>query len=252
MAGSQQCWLALWVHAARVGTNECGDGKAWKFRSGRHARQQYGISNRRACPLYRQWLNSESYSSHFGISVALVGFVVAAVCGVSFTLCCKVSVGEISNESPIGDRNRVTTPNLRSSAPISGLRLVRYRFSRSLQVYIVLKYYGCGMSPIMCPRLIIADDHTLVAQAFAALLQPEFEVMGTFADGRSLLAAVLELKPDVIILDVGMPVMNGLEAGKRIRKLMRTVKIVYLTMNTNIGVAAEAFRGGVWLPFEEL
>jgi DNA-binding NarL/FixJ family response regulator len=96
----------------------------------------------------------------------------------------------------------------------------------------------------MRPRLIIADDHNLVAQACAALLQPEFEVIGTFADGRSLLAAVLELKPDVIILDVGMPVMNGLEAGKRIRQLMRAVKIVYLTMNTDIGVAAEAFRGG--------
>lgn len=96
----------------------------------------------------------------------------------------------------------------------------------------------------MRPRIVIADDHTLVAEACVSLLQPEFDVVGIFADGQSLLAAVPELKPDVIILDVGMPLMNGLEAGRRIKKLVRTVKIVYLTMNTDIGVAAEAFRGG--------
>jgi DNA-binding NarL/FixJ family response regulator len=76
------------------------------------------------------------------------------------------------------------------------------------------------------------------------LLEPEFEVIGIFADGQALLAAVPELKPDVIVLDVGMPLMNGLEAGKRIKKLLRAVRIVYLTMNTDIGIAAEAFRGG--------
>ena len=100
------------------------------------------------------------------------------------------------------------------------------------------------MRPLMRPRLVIADDHTLVAEACVSLLQPEFEVIGTFADGQSLLAAAPELKPDVIILDVGMPLMNGLEAGKRIKRILRTVKIVYLTMNTDIGVAAAAFRGG--------
>jgi DNA-binding NarL/FixJ family response regulator len=96
----------------------------------------------------------------------------------------------------------------------------------------------------MRPRLIIADDHTLVAGACVRLLEPEFEVIGTFADGQSLLAAVPELKPNVIILDVGMPSMNGLEAGRRIKKLAPAVRIVYLTMNTDIGVAAEAFRAG--------
>jgi DNA-binding NarL/FixJ family response regulator len=91
---------------------------------------------------------------------------------------------------------------------------------------------------------LIADDHTFVAEACAKLLEPEFEVVGTFADGQALLAAVPELKPDVIVLDVGMPLMNGLEAGKRIKRLVRTVRIVYLTMNADLGVAAEAFRGG--------
>jgi DNA-binding NarL/FixJ family response regulator len=100
------------------------------------------------------------------------------------------------------------------------------------------------MSPTRRPRILIADDHTLVAEACVKLLEPEFEVIGTFANGQTLLAAVPELKPDVIVLDVGMPLMNGLEAGKRIKKLVRAVRIVYLTMNTDIGIAAEAFRGG--------
>jgi DNA-binding NarL/FixJ family response regulator len=100
------------------------------------------------------------------------------------------------------------------------------------------------MSPIKRPRVVIADDHAFVADACVKLLEPEFEVIGTFYDGQALLAAVPELKPDVIVLDVGMPLMNGLEAGKRIKRLVRTVRIVYLTMNTDLGVAAEAFRGG--------
>jgi len=100
------------------------------------------------------------------------------------------------------------------------------------------------MSPLKRPRVVIADDHTFVAEACGKLLEPEFDVIGTFGDGQSLLAAVPELKPDVIVLDVGMPLMNGLEAGKRIKKLLRTVRIVYLTMNIDLGIAAEAFRGG--------
>jgi DNA-binding NarL/FixJ family response regulator len=100
------------------------------------------------------------------------------------------------------------------------------------------------MSPTTRPRVVIADDHTLVAEACVSLLEPEFEVVGTFADGQALLAAAPGLKPDVIILDVGMPLMGGLEAGKRIKKIVRAVRIVYLTMNNDIGVAAEAFRSG--------
>lgn len=100
------------------------------------------------------------------------------------------------------------------------------------------------MSPTGRPRILIADDHTFVAEACARLLEPEFEVKGIFTDGQKLLAAVPELRPDIVVLDIGMPLMNGLEAAKRIKKLVRTIRIVYLTMIPDKGVAAEAFRNG--------
>ena len=100
------------------------------------------------------------------------------------------------------------------------------------------------MSPSRRPRVLIADDHTFVAEACVRLLEPEFEVVGIVADGQALLEKAPDLKPDIIVLDVGMPLLNGLEAGKRIKALVRTVKIVYLTMNSDLGIAAEAFRLG--------
>ena len=103
---------------------------------------------------------------------------------------------------------------------------------------------GLGMSPSRRPRVLIADDHTFVAEACVKLLEPEFEVVGVVGDGQALLEKAPDLKPDIIVLDVGMPLLNGLEAGKRIKSLVRTVKIVYLTMNTDLGIAAEAFRLG--------
>jgi DNA-binding NarL/FixJ family response regulator len=100
------------------------------------------------------------------------------------------------------------------------------------------------MSPSRRPRVLIADDHTFVAEACVKLLEPEFEVVGIVGDGQALLEKAPDLKPDIIVLDVGMPLLNGLEAGKRIKSLVRTVKIVYLTMNNDLGIAAEAFRLG--------
>jgi DNA-binding NarL/FixJ family response regulator len=94
------------------------------------------------------------------------------------------------------------------------------------------------------PRVLIADDHTFVAEACARILEPEFEVVGIVGDGQALLEKAPDLKPDIIVLDVGMPLLNGLEAGKRIKSVVRTVKIVYLTMNNDLGIAAEAFRLG--------
>jgi DNA-binding NarL/FixJ family response regulator len=93
-------------------------------------------------------------------------------------------------------------------------------------------------------RVILADDHTLMLDALKNLLEPEFEVVGTFADGRALVEAAPQLKPDVIVLDIAMPIMNGLNAGQRLKRLMPEVKLLYLTMNQDQDMAAEAFRVG--------
>ena len=94
------------------------------------------------------------------------------------------------------------------------------------------------------PRILIADDHTLVAEACKKLLETDYEVVGTVGDGRSLVQAAVELKPHLIIVDVSMPLLNGLDAGLQIKELMPAVKLVYLTMNHDADLAAEAFRRG--------
>lgn len=94
------------------------------------------------------------------------------------------------------------------------------------------------------PRILIADDHTLVAEACKKLLEGEYEVVGTVSDGRALVRAAAELRPQLIIVDVGMPTLNGLDAGQQIKGLLPSVKLVFLTMNNDADLAAEAFRRG--------
>jgi DNA-binding NarL/FixJ family response regulator len=93
-------------------------------------------------------------------------------------------------------------------------------------------------------RVLIADDHILILEAFKRLLEPEFDVVGTVADGRALIAAATELKPEVIVLDISMPLLNGLDAGKQVKQLLPSVKLIYLTMDQDPDIAAEAFRLG--------
>ncbi|HXZ28716.1 MAG TPA: response regulator transcription factor [Terriglobales bacterium] len=93
-------------------------------------------------------------------------------------------------------------------------------------------------------RLLLADDHTLVAEACKSLLEPEFQVVGIVPDGRALLRAALEHRPDAVVVDVGMPLLNGLDAGEQIKRLLPAVKLVYLTMEAAPELAAEAFRRG--------
>lgn len=100
------------------------------------------------------------------------------------------------------------------------------------------------MEPRPKARLLIADDHTLLAEACKTLLEPEFEVVGVVDNGRALLRLAFELKPDVVILDIAMPQLNGLDAGDQIRRLLPATKLVFLTMNMSPEVAAEAFRRG--------
>jgi DNA-binding NarL/FixJ family response regulator len=94
------------------------------------------------------------------------------------------------------------------------------------------------------PRVILADDHTLMLDALKNLLEPEFEVVGLFTDGHTLVEKAPELNPNVIVLDIGMPTMNGLIAGQRLKQAMPLVKLVYLTMNHDPDMAGEAFRLG--------
>jgi DNA-binding NarL/FixJ family response regulator len=93
-------------------------------------------------------------------------------------------------------------------------------------------------------RILIADDHNLVAELFKRLLADDFDVVGTVSDGHALLRAAVELTPDLILIDVGMPLLNGLDAGRQVKKLLPTVKLVYMTLSSAPDVAAEAFELG--------
>ena len=93
-------------------------------------------------------------------------------------------------------------------------------------------------------RLLIADDHRLLAEACKKLLEPEFEVVGIVDNGRALIGMACELRPDVVVLDIAMPQLNGLDAGEQLKHLLPSIKLVYLTMNMAPDVAAEAFRRG--------
>ena len=94
------------------------------------------------------------------------------------------------------------------------------------------------------PRVLLADDHTLLLEAFEKLIASDCDVVGQAADGRALVDAAERLKPDVIVLDISMPLLNGLEACRQIKERLRGVKIVFLTMNEDPLLAAEAFRAG--------
>ena len=94
------------------------------------------------------------------------------------------------------------------------------------------------------PRVLIAEDHELLAEAFQKLLEAEVEVVGKVLDGRALLAEAPRLKPDIVVLDISMPKLNGLEAGEQLKKIMPDVKLNFLTMHEDPDLAVEAFRLG--------
>jgi DNA-binding NarL/FixJ family response regulator len=94
------------------------------------------------------------------------------------------------------------------------------------------------------PKVLLADDHKIVAQGLESLLKDSFNFVGTVSDGRALLEAAIRLKPDVIVTDISMPLLNGLDAVRQFRTNGVDAKVVFLTMHADASLAAEAFRAG--------
>src|SRR5262245_51876888 len=87
-----------------------------------------------------------------------------------------------------------------------------------------------GVSSMGKPKVLLADDHILIAEAFKKLLEPDFEVVAIVSDGRQLLQCAPQLNPDVILIDIGMPLLNGMDAGERVKALLPRTKLIALTM----------------------
>ena len=94
------------------------------------------------------------------------------------------------------------------------------------------------------PRILLADDHTMLLDAFRRLLEPQFDIVGTATDGRALVELAVTTAPDVVILDIAMPRLNGMEAAAQLRRKLPGIKIVFLTVNEDPDIAAEAIRLG--------
>jgi DNA-binding NarL/FixJ family response regulator len=94
-------------------------------------------------------------------------------------------------------------------------------------------------------RVLLADDHTLVAEGLKSLLKDPFDLVGVVHDGRALLEAAEKLRPDVIVTDISMPLLNGLDAVKQIRERHPETRVIILTMHKDTHLAASAFRAGV-------
>lgn len=93
-------------------------------------------------------------------------------------------------------------------------------------------------------KILLADDHTMFGDLLKDLLEPEYEVVGSVTDGRKLLKAAATLKPDVALLDISMPSLNGLDAGRRLKQENPKIKLIYLTMNNDVELAREALAAG--------
>jgi len=96
----------------------------------------------------------------------------------------------------------------------------------------------------MRPRLLLADDHTLLLDGIRVLLEPEFELVGCVEDGQALLTAAIDSKPDVVLLDISMPILNGIDAARQLKKLLPATRLIFVTMHSDADFVTEAFRAG--------
>jgi DNA-binding NarL/FixJ family response regulator len=94
------------------------------------------------------------------------------------------------------------------------------------------------------PRVLLADDHSLVAAGLRSMLESPYDVVGTVDNGRALVQAAQRLNPDVILLDISMPELNGIEAARQLRKLVPHSKLIFVTMHTDATFVREALRAG--------
>jgi len=94
------------------------------------------------------------------------------------------------------------------------------------------------------PRLLLADDHAIVIEGLRKLLEPEFDLVGTVGDGWAMLEAAEKLRPEVIVADISMPVLNGIDALRRLKADSSNSKVVFLSMHLDIEIATEALRAG--------
>jgi DNA-binding NarL/FixJ family response regulator len=94
------------------------------------------------------------------------------------------------------------------------------------------------------PRVLLADDHQMLADALKSVIEPRCEVVGTVSDGRMLLEAAARLQPDIVVLDIGMPQLNGLDAGRQLKHSLPKVKLIFMTMLEDPYLVGEAFRAG--------
>lgn len=94
------------------------------------------------------------------------------------------------------------------------------------------------------PRVLLGDDHTLVLEGFEQLLKPEIDIVGRAGDGRALLNAAQKLKPDVVLLDISMPLLNGIDAARQLHRLLPDTRVIFVTMHADPAYVTEAFRAG--------
>ena len=94
------------------------------------------------------------------------------------------------------------------------------------------------------PRLLLADDHTILVEGLKALLAPEFDVVATAGDGRAVLEAAKEYQPDIVLLDISMPGLNGIEAARRLKQSNPDAKLIVLTMHGDLSFVRAAFEAG--------
>lgn len=94
------------------------------------------------------------------------------------------------------------------------------------------------------PRVLLGDDHTLVLDGFRKLLEDRCEVVGTAEDGRTLLRMAQELQPDIVTLDISMPQLNGVDAARKLKKILPRIKLIFVTMHADPAYVNEAFKAG--------